>query len=1285
MNTSNEPWTGDEEAIGPWGRHGTILYATTNEIRFLSRIYNATFDNKYKTSALKGLKFIFDAQTPTGGWPKSYPVLEDDYHKHITFNDGAMINALILLKELITEKDYAFLDEDLKREIKERYELGIDCILKCQIRVNGELTAWCQQHDETDYRPRSGRSFEPAAISGGESAQVLLFLMSIRDPSPEVIMVVKSGVKWYHDVQIDSMELIVTRDDQIVKYNPAAPPLWARFYEIGTNKPVFCGRDGIIRYDLAEIEPERRRGYKWYNHNGTKVFDRYEEWCYERKWDKQPPTNIDESKVGEYILPDPLHLENGKQVKSTEVWEQKRRQEILKLFEQHQHGRTPSESIKVSYEIPEHDVPAMGGMSHRTQVRISFPDHPEAEVIRVLLNVPANAKAPVPTLLHISFSPNVLLFDESGIDEGMAWDVRSKRKVPDREAYPIKDIDPMHFIKRGYGIATVYYGDIEPDFDHGGKYGVRSLFPGDSIQRPDDWGAMGAWSWGLSRIMDYLETEPDVDAGQVALSGVSRLGKAVLWAAAQNERFAMVIPLLSGEGGAAISRRNYGETIADLTNPFRYDYWYAPRYADYAFKPDEIPVDGHMLLALITPRPVLQIVGSKDTWSDPRGEWVAAKAAEPVYTLYGLKGPEQEEFVEPGIPILNDMGFYMHDDKHTVLKEDFEVMTDFMDRHFTNQAMHDKVTVIQDEQSFTLSNGMVAARVSKESGDLVSFTYKGIETITDISGHPYVYWSHDVKGAEEIVTRVTIDPADNDGQMAEVSVKGISGGRLMGHGPGTPPEGDLPVDIEIRYTLSRADQGIYTYCIFEHKPEYDAGDMAEARIAAKLQPFFDHIHIDEARSGPYPLLNEGIDKYVYTALQARHRAYGFTSPEKKLGWFMIIPSAEFLSGGPNKAEFLAHGTNPTVLCYWKSSHYGGANITLSKGEEWSRVVGPLLLYVNEGPTSEAMWHNAEKRLRYEETLWPYEWVRNVSYDHGDKRTEVTGQFILVDSLAPKGTRLNGSVFAGLTKTPYTISTGQEDRTIHWQNDAKNYQYWVQSENDNGRFSIHNVPAGSYTLTAFADGILGEFTQYNIVVPAGGKLDLGEIHWTPVRHGRQVWDIGIANRTATEFAGGDSYFRPGSALRYAEQFPDDINYVIGESDFSKDWYYAHMPHADDSLHSVLPFRGVSGKGKTAPRTIHFQMDENGRGRAFLRIAVSGTGSDPIINLSVNEKYITQMSFGIDDRTLLRHQVHGIWREMEASFDASMLHAGMNSLTLEIPAGSLNNGVIYDYIRLELEEK
>ncbi|MCB9281787.1 MAG: pectate lyase [Lewinellaceae bacterium] len=682
MSTVREPFTGDMSKAGPWGKKAALVKATVNEMRFLARGYVATRDERYKTAVLGGLDYILEAQLETGGWPHSYPYRMTDYSHYATYNDDVIPDILEFLDEVVKSPDFEPVDKENRLRVKTAYEKGLEFILKSQIVVDGKPTAWAQQYDEVTLEPKPARAFEPAAISGGESASVLHFLMSVPKPSQEVVRAVEAGVQWYRDVQIEGLELVQTADDRTVQPNPEAPPIWARYYEIGTNKPIFAGRDGIIRYSMAEIEQERRRGYAWYNYNGTAVFNRYAEWKHERKWDNLPPTNIDESQVRNYTLPDPLVMRNGQPVSSAAKWEQARRPELLKLFEENQFGKTPDAAVNIAYEVVEQGVPGMGGKSRRTQVRIRFPDRPDVSPIHVLLNVPADAEGPVPTLLHISFSPNALLFDEPGIDEGMAWDRRLEAPIPAREARLLKDTRPEHFIDHGYGIATVYYGDIEPDFDHGGKYGVRALFNSTGVREPDSWGSMGAWSWGLSRIVDYLLTDPAVAGDKIAVSGVSRLGKAVLWAAARDERIALAIPLVSGEGGASISRRNYGETVADLTNPARYDYWYAPRYADYAFDVDALPVDGHMLLALMAPRPVLQIVGSTDTWSDPAGEWISAKAVSPVYALYGLEGMAADPDPKPGERVLHHIGYFMHDGGHTVLPEDYEVMTDFMDRHF---------------------------------------------------------------------------------------------------------------------------------------------------------------------------------------------------------------------------------------------------------------------------------------------------------------------------------------------------------------------------------------------------------------------------------------------------------------------------------------------------------------------------------------------------------------------------------------------------------------------------
>lgn len=684
MNTTREPNTGDPAQAGPWGTKAALIKATVNEMRFLARGFRATEDERYKTAVLAGLNFILGAQYPSGGWPHSYPV-RDDYTRYATYNDDMMPDLMTLLREVFTSADFDLVGADNKKRARDAYDRGIGFVLKSQIRVNDKLTAWPQQADQITYEPRPARAFEPVAISGGESASVLSMLMDIPKPSPEVIASVEAGVQWYRDNQINGIRVETipgAAPDRVVLADVKAPPLWARFYQIETGKPIFVGRDAIIRFAMAEIEQERRAGYSWYSTSGAAVFKRYAEWKNERRWDAQPATNVDEAAAGAYTLPDLLKTISGEAVKTVADWEQKRRPEIMKLLADYQEGATPDRSIRTSVDVVERDAIAMDGAAKRTQVRIGFPGKPDAPKIRVMLHTPANAKGPVPTLLYLSFIPNIMITDAAGVDEGMAWSAALKAPVPDREATRVGPFDAKAFVDRGYGIATVYYGDIYPDFDHGNAYGVPALFgPKPDKRAPGEWGAIGAWAWGLSRVMDYLQAEPSVRRDEVALAGVSRLGKATLWAAAQDQRFAAVIPWLSGEGGAAISRRNYGETVADLTNPSRYDYWFAPRYQDYAFRVEDLPVDGHFLLAMTAPRPVLQIVGTEDTWSDPMGEWVSAQAAESVWGLYG-KSLAAKTYPKPDKPALGDMSFLLHDGRHTTLPIDFVTIADFLDLHF---------------------------------------------------------------------------------------------------------------------------------------------------------------------------------------------------------------------------------------------------------------------------------------------------------------------------------------------------------------------------------------------------------------------------------------------------------------------------------------------------------------------------------------------------------------------------------------------------------------------------
>jgi hypothetical protein len=386
------------------------------------------------------------------------------------------------------------------------------------------------------------------------------------------------------------------------------------------------------------------------------------------------PVNYDENKVGSYDLPDPLVLNNGKPVRDAETWMEKRRPEIVRLFEENEYGRSPGRPADMTFDVFDEDTPAFDGKAVRRQVTIRFSKDPKGPKMDLLIYTPAAARKPVPLLLSIGFSANLnTVKDDPGVRVGEVWD-RDHKKVPANQGRSFGGTNVVRLLDAGFGFATFYYGDVDPDFAEGKPFGVRALYA-------DDWGAISAWAWGISRAIDYLETDKAVDAKRIAITGVSRLGKTVMWAGAHDTRVALVIASCSGEGGAALSRRNYGETIAHLTAPTRYPYQFAANYAKYAEHVDRFPVDANMLVALIAPRPVLLQTGNTDYWSDPKGEFLAAVAAAPVYKLLGKQGLATTEMPAAGQPILHDIGYLMHDGGHGVIPSDWDTYLQFMKMH----------------------------------------------------------------------------------------------------------------------------------------------------------------------------------------------------------------------------------------------------------------------------------------------------------------------------------------------------------------------------------------------------------------------------------------------------------------------------------------------------------------------------------------------------------------------------------------------------------------------------
>jgi rhamnogalacturonan endolyase len=686
------------------------------------------------------------------------------------------------------------------------------------------------------------------------------------------------------------------------------------------------------------------------------------------------------------------------------------------------------------------------------------------------------------------------------------------------------------------------------------------------------------------------------------------------------------------------------------------------------------------------------------------------------------------------------------------------------------------VTVTDNGRTWTLDNGIVRATINKRGGNMSALVFHGINTMGG-GGYweqtpqdaPELTQSVTIDPAKNGGARAEVAVKGVTGGTAMLTPGAPGGGTrcdievryALGRGESgiyayaifSHPAAYGPMGVgESRYITK-----------LNHTFNWISVDADRNMLECTPQDWGAGVvvHAKEQR-----ILNTGYyrnsveHKYSYNAVQYKIPAFGWSSTKEHIGIWFINPTIEYLSGGASKQELVCHfdannNPDPIILDYWRGTHYGGgANCNIAAGEKWSKVIGPIFVYCNAladpmiasradlntlaatagNPTvppawkenATVLWHDALDQAKKEKAIWPYDWVNGVDYPHREERGIATGQFVLNDPQAATTRMPNLTV--GLAHADYPGGGGRGrrggggtgggggavggTRMVDWAHDAKFYQFWNDGSED-GRFTITNVRPGSYTLHAFADGVLGEFSQANITVAAGKTLDLGRIDWKPVRYGKQVWEIGYPNRTGGKFYKGDgaNYWLWGWCVRYGELFPNDITYTIGKSDYHKDWFFEQVPHelsdawknpaAKDPLHQPFGWvRGEAldqypqtntrgpwakyGRGRATTWTIKFNMDKAPRGEAALRVALAGADGAGGLAVAVNGQSAGTI-YPASTNALRYNTNKSVWQEQTLKFDAALLKQGENQMQLTVPAGEVTSGVVYDYLRLEVNEK
>ena len=589
------------------------------------------------------------------------------------------------------------------------------------------------------------------------------------------------------------------------------------------------------------------------------------------------------------------------------------------------------------------------------------------------------------------------------------------------------------------------------------------------------------------------------------------------------------------------------------------------------------------------------------------------------------------------------------------------------------------VTLKDEGDSVVLSNGIVSVKINKTNATITNFTYKGLNLFEGGHGGGDFYWSWNTPkfGGPHGTATLTVDPASNHGDYAEVEI----------HSPWSKNANDGAMDVDIYYSLKRGAQGYYVTATMEHPANYPKLDVGEWRSNAYVSPIFDWLSVDALRQREMPtvedmaaakpvqgapkevtLLTTGQYagqfecKYSYSADLGDENVWGWSSTTKHVGIWMTVPSHEYYNGGPMKRELTAH-MDHTLLNMLNGSHYSqGTHLSVAAGQTFEKTYGPYFVYANsyEGSASDpaptvaaALWKDAQVQAVAEQSAWPYAWFKNTDYVQDSGRATVTGTLKVADSGKPSAT--SGGAWIGLAP---------DDDGTDFQLQGRTYQFWVKTD-ANGRFNIPHVLPGSYNLWAFGAGNISAFEKKRIEVHAGQAQDLGSLQWIPNRVANTIWEIGIPDRDSKEFNNGAfNYTQWATYAKSLAEADKGLTYTVGKSDWHKDWNYAQFG--------------------SAPWTINFDLTNAPASDAPASLYIALASTDTTLVVTLNGRQIGTLRSTLQDHAPIRLGSHGPFVETRIAVPAGLLKEGKNSVSISQTQSREKNGTTqYDYIRLEAD--